>query len=144
MTDSDKIGRAAVSLAGAKIRSQTDPRLRSVDKAFRLVDMAEAMAGVGHWHIELPAKAVTWSAQVFRIHGLEPGPDPIDLLQAVDVYHPDDRPIVAAHVGAALRDGTPYAFDLRLIRGDGDLRHVLSRGMAELDADGRVVAVFGT
>ena len=43
----------------------------SAQEALRLVDMAEAMAGVGYWRLDAATNAVDWSAQVFRIHGLE-------------------------------------------------------------------------
>ncbi len=116
----------------------------SAQEALRLVDMAEAMAGVGYWRLDAATNAVDWSAQVFRIHGLEPSDDPVDLARAIDVYHPADRPIVAAHVNAALQDGTAFAYELRVIRPEGEVRYVQSRGAAEFDADRRVVSVIGT
>jgi PAS domain S-box-containing protein len=144
MIDDDKVKREGFSLDSKETQSPNDAPTAREREAFRLVDMAEAMAGVGHWRLDAMTNDVSWSAQVFRIHGMEPSEGPIDLARAIDVYHPDDRPIVAAHVSAALRDGTPYAFELRVIRPNGEVRHVLSRGVAELDADGRIVAVFGT
>ena len=116
----------------------------SAQEALRLVDMAESMAGVGYWRLDAATNAVDWSAQVFRIHGLEPSDDPVDLARAIDVYHPADRPIVAAHVNAALQDGTAFAYELRVIRPEGEVRYVQSRGAAEFDADRRVVSVIGT
>jgi PAS domain S-box-containing protein len=133
-----------VSPEGESAGSQIDAAMLHAQEANRLVDMAEAMAGVGHWRLDVETNRVSWSAQVFRIHGLEPSEGPIDLARAIAVYHPDDRPIVAAHVNAALREGAPYAFELRVVRSDGEVRHVLSRGAAELDTAGRVVSVIGT
>lgn len=133
-----------LSLEGESAGARIDATMLHAQEANRLVDMAEAMAGVGHWRLDAETNRVSWSAQVFRIHGLEPSEGPIDLTRAIAVYHPDDRPIVAAHVNAALREGAPYAFELRVVRSDGEVRHVLSRGAAEFDTAGRVVAVIGT
>lgn len=109
----------------------------------RLLDMAETMSGVGHWRFEVSSGDVIWSNEVYRIHGLDPARfDPM-LEDVVSFYHPDDRPVLEAHIAHALATGEGYDFHLRLHRKDGAVRNVAARATCELGADGQVSALFG-
>ena len=67
-----------------------------------LIELAEDMAWIGHWRIETPGDRHVWSAQTYRIHGIEPG-TPMSSANASALYHPDDRERVAAAVNQAIR-----------------------------------------
>ena len=109
----------------------------------RILDMAETMSGVGHWRFEVGTGDVIWSNEVYRIHGLDPGQfDPM-LGDVVSFYHPEDRPVLEAHIARALATGEGYDFQLRVQRMDGQLRNVAARATCEVGADGKVSALFG-
>ena len=38
-----------------------------------LIELAEDMAQIGHWRIEIPGNRHVWSDETYRIHGIEPG-----------------------------------------------------------------------
>jgi PAS domain S-box-containing protein len=101
------------------------------------------MSGVGHWRYQLADGEVTWSDEVYRIHGVDrqtfnPGYD-----DAVAFYHPDDRATVTDLMGQAIETKTGFEFQLRLIRGGGECRDVVCKAVCELDPTGAVSAVFG-
>lgn len=108
----------------------------------RLLTMAEVMGKVGHWRVDLASRSVVWSDVVCAIHGQPAGYAPT-LESAVAVYHPEDRADVEAKVGEALAQGTAYEFKARLIRPDGEIRHVVSRGRTEQGPDGTTFGLFG-
>lgn len=109
----------------------------------RLLEMAEAMAKVGHWRLEVQSQRLTWSDAVYAIHGVtRDGFDP-SLQEALSFYHPDDRARVRAHLEACITAGQAFAFQLRLVQPDGVLRHVACRGVCERDTTGAPYAVFG-
>src|ERR1700693_4619179 len=99
-------------------------------EANALLELAEQLGRVGHWRIRLPDYAINWSAEVYRIHGVAPDHYTPDIETATGFYHPDDREPVKAAIAAVAHDGQPFEFSLRLIRADGELRHVKSRGVA--------------
>lgn len=109
----------------------------------RLLELAETMAGVGYWRLELDNNTVTWSDAVYAIHGLSRDTFDPNLDDAVAFYHPDDRELVRRHLASALDTQTSFDFQLRLIRADGALRYVISRGVCELADNGRAAALFG-
>ena len=61
-----------------------------------------------------------------------------------DVVHPDDRREGLATFRRAIRDGTPYEMEYRLLRRDGTYRWVLDRGVPRHDATGARVGMVGS
>ncbi len=108
----------------------------------RLLAMAESAARLGHWRLNLTDKRNLWSPEIFRIHGLPPGEEP-SLEASLDYYHPDDRAMVRAQIDRAIATGGSFAFTARLIRHDGAIRWVESRGQAERGQGAEVVGLFG-
>lgn len=105
--------------------------------------LAETVAGVGHWRLDIASQRVAWSDEVYRIHGVDPDTFDPNLSAGIDFYHPDDREAVTAWVGQAIETGTCEAFRMRLIRADGEERIVSSQGVLQRDDEGRPVALFG-
>ncbi|RZI99999.1 MAG: PAS domain S-box protein [Brevundimonas sp.] len=116
---------------------------REKSEQIQTLSLAESMAGIGHWRLDASTGRVAWSDEVYRIHGVERGEFDPTYDDAVDFYHPDDRPAVRTAVEQALNEGKPYSFRLRILRPDGEERIVLSQGAAELDARGRTASAFG-
>ncbi len=56
---------------------------------------AQQIAGVGSWHWDPEAHEVTWSAELRRMLGFEPGSEPLGD-ETLELVHPDDRERVAA------------------------------------------------
>lgn len=121
--------------------------LSRVDQAARrsqqTLDLAEGMSGVGRWRLYVEDGRVEWSDEVYRIHGLTRETFDPNLDEVVAFYHPEDRPLVSAYVGAAIADGTDFSFRLRLNRQDGQTRIVVCKAMCSRGPAGHVQSVFG-
>ena len=117
-------------------------RLASAEQ-HRLLEMAETMSGVGHWRLDLATSKPAWSKMVYQIHGVSPETFNPELDSAIDFYHPDDRQLVLQKLDEATQGKGGFNFQLRLIRADGSLRHVVSKGVCELDATGKPIAIIG-
>jgi PAS domain S-box-containing protein len=113
--------------------------------ANRLLLMAEQMAQVGHWHLEVASGTMRWSDEVYRIHGRDPESFRPTLEDGLAAYHPDDRAAVAEMVSAAIGRSGSFEFTRRLVRPDGEIRYVQSRGVCMLGraADGEASVVTG-
>jgi PAS domain S-box-containing protein len=107
------------------------------------LELAEAMAGVGHFSVEVATGQVTWSDEVYRIHGLAPGSVDPTVHSAVGAYHEDDAAVLRGLMERAMRTGEGYDSLLRITRADGEERATRSKARCELDAEGRVVRLFG-
>lgn len=124
-------------------RPDASATLAAINPRPPALDLVERLGRVGHWRVSLPDYAMTWSAELYRIHGVTPAQYRPDLQTASDFYHPDDRQAVKAAVTAAAQDGEPFEFALRLVRAGGEIRHVKVRGEAIAASDKARAQLFG-
>lgn len=113
-------------------------------EANRMLLLAEQIAQVGHWRMVVASQELTWSDEVYRMHGLDRQRYVPQVAGAIALYHPDDREEVKRCVAQAIESGGGYEFSLRIVRPDGECRDVVSRGQCERGPDGSVSAIFGT
>lgn len=112
--------------------------LRSrVDNAQRLADMGDY-----DWHIESDTN--TWSDQLFRIYGYEPGAIEASYDVFLQHIHPDDREMVRATHQRAYATGEPYEMIERIVRPDGEVRYLASNGQVVTDDNGTPIRFRGT
>ncbi|ESQ74334.1 PAS domain S-box protein [Asticcacaulis sp. AC402] len=115
-----------------------------LDRRQAYLDLAETLAKVGHWHVDLKTTLSTWSPQVYEIHGCDPASYQPNLDDGISFYHPDDRSAVAGAIAEALESRAGFNFRKRLIRRDtGEVRIVDAVGVGEFDHAGQAVAIFG-
>ncbi len=107
----------------------------------RMLELAEATAHIGHWHLDLSDNRVTWSDEVYRLHGVPVGNIP-EFEQAIEFYHPDDRKTVQDSIEHAIVSCEPYEFKARLVS-NGTVKHVEVRGRVDTDNDGAPEAILG-
>jgi diguanylate cyclase (GGDEF)-like protein len=131
---------AALPLATAL--ASRNASYRETFRQKRYFELASQTAQIGHWRLELKTQQLSWSDEVFRIHGLPVGRVP-PLEDAVEAYHPEDRLLVDRHLAECIANRSDFAFDARIITAQGETRYVNSRGQAEVDDTGEVVALFG-
>jgi PAS domain S-box-containing protein len=104
--------------------------------------MAEEIAKVGFWRADFRTGKVEWSDQNYAIFGRDPT-DPPNLDTLNSYIHPDDRDTREAAF-SRLQFGEPSMAALRIVRENGEIRHVVKRGVPEFGPDGSVCAAFGT
>ncbi len=91
----------------------------------------------------MPSDTVTWSEELYRIYGVDLAGHEATFSGYLQRVHEDDRERVAAQIGAALADGDTFRFDERIVRADGTVRTLASRGHVHRDADGRPLRMVG-
>lgn len=131
---------AALPLASALAARNASYQETSRQK--RYFELASQTAQIGHWRLDLETQRLSWSDEVFRIYGMPVGEVP-SLEDAIAAYHPEDQAFVEKWVSQAAETGQEFAFDARITTAQGRLRYVNSRGQAEVDANGDVIAIFG-
>lgn len=71
-------------MAGDLYELERDERASSAKR--QTLELAETMAGVGHFSVDVVTAKVTWSDEVYRIHGLEPGSVDPTVHSAIGAY----------------------------------------------------------
>ena len=120
---------------------------RSVAARERLTDSlsrTQQIAQLGSWERESGKEQLTWSDEVYRMFGLQPGELRATHTGFLDVVHPDDRAAVDAAYAESVRSGRPYEIAHRIVKRDtGEVRWVHEKCEHIQDADGRVVRSIG-
>jgi PAS domain S-box-containing protein len=136
---------AIVGTIGAAL-DITDARHAAQALARREAQLAEAqqLAHLGSWERDLEADIETWSDEYYRIYGMEPLAVPASFENFIARVHPDDVERVRTLAETAARSGEPYATDFRIVRPDGEVRLIHSRGAFLRNASGKPIRVVGT
>ena len=138
-------GRAQAALVAAHLALEEKVGERTAALArtqSRLVE-AQELSQIGSWEWDVARDVVTWSDELYRIYGVDPADHEATFGGYLALVHPDDRERVEQHVGRALADGTSFAFDERIVRPDGTVLTLASRGQVHRDADGRPLRMVG-
>jgi len=126
--------------------TETTNERRAVEasrNAMTLLDRIQTISETGYWHYDVASGQVQWSDRVFEIHGFDPDPDGVNIEKAIAAYHPEDQQRVRECISHSLETGEPFNFDRRIIRPDGSIRHVISRGEVETTDHPGTAKLFG-
>jgi PAS domain S-box-containing protein len=100
-----------------------DEALRESERRLR---HAISASGMGTW--EIKRGAIRWDDAICRIFGIRPEEAPRRVEEFLPRVHPDDREAVTRIIQEHRRTGVYDDFEHRLVRPDGEVRHVISRG----------------
>ncbi len=98
---------------------------------------------MGTWQWTIATGEVRWSPGLEAIHGYAPGtfPGTFDAFQAE--IHPEDHARVLNAISEAIKHGGEHHVEYRIVRRDGLVRWVETRGQFMLDAEGRPDRMVG-
>ena len=105
---------------------------------------AQRIAHVGSAEWDVTTNSVTWSDELYRILGYEPGAVAPGYEPFMQRVHPDDRKLIEEGLALSLRTGHPFAFDYRILRPDGTARVAHGEGRIVHDEGGQPVRLLGT
>jgi PAS domain S-box-containing protein len=123
-------------------------RIKSESQVKRTADLllrSQAIAHVGSWEYHLVEDTLTWTDEVFRIFGYEPG----SLMPTLDFFmqcvHEDDRNYVDRTYRSSVERGdNSYSFEHRIVRPDtGEIRYVHEKCDHVKDSDGQIIRSIG-
>ena len=112
----------------------------------KMLDDAEKLARIGSFEWDIPNNKVTWSDGLYAIYGLIPDEFEASFEAFLAQVHPEDRDRVEATIQKAYRDGQPFSIEERIVRKDGTVRILRSKGEVITDGDnqqGAAVRILG-
>ncbi|MEH2175686.1 EAL domain-containing protein [Nostoc sp.] len=121
-------------------RKQVEEELRRSEK---LLATAQKVAHLGSWEWYLESQKQIWSAETFRIFGLNPAESAPTQAVFLQMLHPEDRPVLQRHLLGAIANKTPFNLEYRIIRPDGSLRYLESRAEVAYDTQGKTIRLYG-
>jgi PAS domain S-box-containing protein len=157
-TDEVKVGGASFSLRFSPLREgarkatgaivlalerpeSTVERLERSEE--RLAD-AQRVAHVGSWEWDIGPNVVTWSDEMHRIYGIEPGQFGGTYEGFLERVHADDKEYTQSVVLEAYRTSKPFVYDHRIVRPQGEVRMLHTRGDVVTDEQGKALRLVGS
>ena len=108
------------------------------------VDNAQQLANMGDYDWHIASDTNSWSDQLYRIYGHEPGAFNASYDKFLEMVHPDDREKVMAMHREAYATGGSWTIVERIVRPDGEVRHLSTNGVVVTDEDGTPIRMRGT
>jgi len=127
-----------------QLSSRVERLVASLSREGRRLAEAQAVARVGSWEWDLATDRIEWSAELWRIYGLEAGSRTLTFDEFLERDHRDDRARAREVIEAARASGEPFALEHRILRPNGEVRVLQARGAVIFDADGRAIGMRGT
>jgi PAS domain S-box-containing protein len=134
------VDRAACILQDITERKQAEQALRQTKE--ELVE-AQRVAHLGSWQWDVTIGAITWSKELYRIHGLDPTLPAPSEKELAKHFTPESWNQLSLRMREMVQMGSVQEFDLEVVRPDGSRRWVSTRGEAVRDNSGRVTLIRG-
>lgn len=107
-------------------------KLVQAEKALRKSEhslvIAQAVAHLGHWEMDMQTREVSWSDETYRIFGLEPHKVAPSYDAFLKIIHPDDRERVASIIEQT-HEGSDFDIEFRIVLSDGRMRVIHGKGI---------------
>jgi diguanylate cyclase (GGDEF)-like protein/PAS domain S-box-containing protein len=107
---------------------------RILSQSQAMLARSESLTHIGSWEWDVATDTVKWSAEMFRIFRLPVQSAAPCFAEHARLYPPEDWQRLLEAVDLAVKQGTPYALQLRILRSDASTGFCLARGHAEMGA----------
>lgn len=138
--DDGEVAFVLVSSTDVTQRKAQEQVLRERESSARLSLLS---SGVGTWTWWKHRNELVWDDALCGIFGVEPSNAPRSLEEYLAFIHPEDRADAVETIQRYARSGVYDGMAYRIVRPDGKVRHVLAKGIAQLDEQGEVEALRG-
>lgn len=108
----------------------------------RQIEDLEEIARTGWFEWEIATNTLTWSPEIYKIYGREPG-SPLSVDVFMEHIIPEDRERIQAAIERTLSTGETLQHIERIRSTDGKLHVLRTRFRAQLDAEGRPIRLVG-
>lgn len=138
------IARVHTQVALHRSRKKLIQAEKALRKREQSLKMAQAVAHLGSWELDLVNNRLWWSEEIFRIFEFDPNQFGVSYEAFLAAIHPDDRDMVNRAYLDSLENKAPYKIEHRLLFQDGRIKYVHEHCETEFDPNGKPLRSFGT
>lgn len=113
-----------------------------VEEANSLMRQSQELAHFGVLHWDIAANRLSWSKEMYAIFDIDPH---VEITQEghFDLLHPDDREEARVLIGKLFESRQDQIFEERIIRPDGEIRHLKTWVRLKTDRNGEPIQMIG-
>jgi PAS domain S-box-containing protein len=112
--------------------SERRERERELTRSREFLRQIQEAVDLGGWEIDLDSGSGRWTDEVYRIFGLPVDTD-LTVEEAIQLYHPEDRPRLTEAFERLTTEGEPYDLELRIQTADEEVRWVRTVGRPQYE-----------
>ena len=109
-----------------------------------LLAEGQRLTHTGSWVWNVARRELVWSAEHFRICGVDPGTFTPTPEAGYQLIHPEDRAATVEAYESAIHERSDFQREFRLLRPDGTIRHARSTARPVIDDTGELTEFVGT
>ncbi|HSI87699.1 MAG TPA: PAS domain-containing protein [Pyrinomonadaceae bacterium] len=113
-------------------------------KSEAALERAQEIAHLGSWELDFTTDILSWSAETYRIFGLEPDQFGSSFDAFLSVVHPDDRRALSEAQVEALSEKNTIDIEHRIVLPNGSVKWVHELGHLTRDPEGLPLRLTGT
>ncbi len=132
--------RYLVQALDASARKQQE---KAWHQAAEILAVAERAAGAGAWRWNHARNEGQWSAEMFRLFGLDPQRHSVSIESWLSAVHPADRDATIANLDDILKQRDSFVDSYRVLRPDGQVIWIDCHGQVTRDAQGNAIEMAG-
>lgn len=122
-----------------RVQRETDLR-----RALARLSLANDAANAAIWEWNIATNELFWSEELLAMYGTSAVPPEATYAVWERSVHPADLPRAEADIEDALRDGGDrFRSTYRIVRPDGEIRHLIASATIERDDQGRAIRMVG-
>ncbi|VVT32551.1 EAL domain-containing protein [Rhizobium sp. EC-SD404] len=126
------------------VRSTLEKQYRELSEYQMLLSQIGRMSRVGGWAVDLATDEVTWTSEVYAIHGVSPEDFTPTVERAVDFCALPERERLRQLVSIAIETGEVLEAEYPLITPSGERKWVRTIGETEYRSDGAPTRLIGS
>jgi PAS domain S-box-containing protein len=141
---------AAISLENARLYTELERenlgRQRVEDELRRsesLMAEGQRISRTGSWSWNLRTGKLFWSAEQWRMFGLDPDAGEMTFSLFTEFIHPGDRSFVSATLDEAIRTGSGFNLEFRISLADGGVKYIQGTGHPVVAKSGELEEYIG-
>jgi PAS domain S-box-containing protein len=124
-----------------------DPQRSLVEEALwrneERLKLALSAAQMGTWEWNILTGTYSWSDELLKIFGVARVENALTIDKLIALIYPADRQYVIQVIKQAAYEGKFYEIEFRIVRPDGKVRWVLSKGNTVSDSEGKPLFMLG-
>jgi len=137
----EQLDRVLVAVLDISQRVKAEESLRESERQLKL---AQGVAHIGSWALDVQSGTLSWSDEVFSIFEIDRERFEASYDAFLETVHPEDRGRLSETFARHIEHGEPYDVEHRLLLADGRIKYVHERCETERDAQGKALRSLGT
>lgn len=136
----ESLAKVFISLTDITERKHSEENLRRSEETLKI---AQRIAHLGSWHMELATSEVYWSEELYKMYGFDPTLPPPLYTESAKLFTPESWELLSSSIARVVETGIPYEIELEMVPKTGERKWMLARGELVRDAYGNPLRVQG-